>query len=127
MLDRYLTSCRWEHNGMRFPLLNCWGLVRLARHELFGLPMLQASDCPADDKRRMTQEALDVIAGLSPCEPRAGAVAFCWRGRLCVHVGLVVESEGRLAVLDIDHGRGACVTPLPDWRRRYLRVSFHAD
>lgn len=127
MLNRYLMTCRWEQNGMRFPLLNCWGLVRLARHELFGLPMLRESDCPAEDARFMTREALDVISALRPCEPGPGAVAFCWSGRLCLHVGLVIESERRLAVLDIDKGRGACITPLADWRRKYQRVSFHAD
>lgn len=128
-IDRYIAHCRWSHNGMEFPHLSCYGLVRLARQELFGLPALPSlAHMSSYDKRAATMAARAIThEHMNPCEPQPGAMAICWRGRLCMHVGLVVEVDGRLSVLDIDEGRGACITPLAVWQRRYLRVDFYAD
>lgn len=124
MLDRYRT-CRWVSNGMQYPLLNCWGLVRLARRELFGLPWLPETTCEAMDKPAVTATAHQILAGMvrSPAAP--AAVAFCWRGQLCLHVGLVIEADGRLQVMDIDQGRGMRLTPLREFERRYQRVEYY--
>lgn len=109
---------------MDYPCLNCWGLVRLARHELFGMPLLPESGCAAADKRCVTQVAAQILDSLSMTGPQPGALATCWRGRLCLHVGLVIVADGRMAVMDIDEGRGLSVSWLHDFERRHQRVEY---
>ncbi|MGU1732945.1 hypothetical protein ACSER9_29980, partial [Pseudomonas aeruginosa] len=41
MLDRYLAAV-YEDGGRELPRVDCWGLTRLARHELYGMPMLSS-------------------------------------------------------------------------------------
>lgn len=124
MIDKYL-GATWRRDGDTWPYLNCWGLVRMASRELFhkDLPSLSGD---VYDKRATTREWSDKCEHLKPCEPQAGAVACVWRGKLMIHVGLVIAVDGRLAVMDIDEGRPATVAWLPDFERRYLRVTYHA-
>jgi hypothetical protein len=128
VIERYLSEVVWTSDGMIYPELNCWGLVRHARHELYGLPLLPAYGLDARDKAAQTRAAHDVIAGhLVDAPPAPGAVAAAWRGRLCVHVAVVVEIEGRLAALEVDDRGGCRWRWLRDWVRRQARVSFYRD
>lgn len=122
-LDRY-RACHWDMNGMDYPALNCWGLVRLARHELFGLPMLPATSIPADDKRGMTAATHEIKEMLERTDGRPGAIATCWRGRICEHVALVVRADGRMMVMDIDDGRPMRLTPIFEFEKKWLRVEY---
>lgn len=126
-MDRWL-ACEWVSDGMDYPRLNCWGLVRLARMELFGKPELPRFDVHAEDKRRLTEECHNVVSDwLVECVPAPGAIAACWRGRLCVHVALLVQYHGRLSVLEIDKGYNARVTRHRDWIRNWIKVTYYDD
>lgn len=129
MLDRYLKT-RYVRYGRGPVDTDCWGLVRMARAELFGKPLLPAFNgiCP-DDKRSLTEAAITVReeGGFVPVKATEGAIATAWRGRLCTHVGIVVRADGRLWVLETDEGTGPCLTPLSTFESRYNKVIYYDD
>lgn len=129
MIERYLAEVRWTPDGMDYPELNCWGLVRHARHELYGLPLLPAFGIHAGDKRAQTRAAEQVIHSclIPAVTPATGDVVAVWRGRLCVHVALVIEVERRLAVLESRDGADCVWRWLPDWARRQTGVRVYRD
>lgn len=105
---------------------DCWGLVRIVRRALRGdlLPAYGAVD--PDDKAAMTAVAGQVIgAGFAEVAPQVGALAAVWRGPLCLHVGIVIEAEGRLAVLETNRATGPRWLRIKDFESRYPRVTYH--
>jgi cell wall-associated NlpC family hydrolase len=129
MINRYL-SIPYVRGGRDVSGADCYGLVRLARTELFGkswLP-LHAEVMPGQ-VREMTA-ACAATAGLesmAPCAAEPGAIATAWRAGLCVHVGIVVQADGRQWVLESDEPTGPCLTPLSDFERRYTKVVYYGD
>lgn len=118
---------RYQDGGRGPVLIDCWGLVREVRHDM-GYPWLPSfAECRHTDPRAFTrayeQQASDMALG----PPRAGSIAAAFRGRICVHVGIVVEIDARLMVLDIDSERTAECTPLPDFQARYGEVLYYHD
>lgn len=130
MIERYLTAT-YEDGGRALPCIDCWGLTILARHEMFGLPMLSSFGEVRHSNPRAFQRAYhsQVQAALEECRPFPGAIAAALHGDLCVHVGLVVEREGRLQVLEINPGTQARIVRLQDFRDRdiFTKVIFYRD
>ncbi|WP_316988794.1 hypothetical protein [Alcaligenes faecalis] len=87
------------------------------------------SETDPDDKAGLTAAAGEVReqGGFKEVQPRSGAIATGWRARLCVHVGLVVEADGRLWVLETDAGTGPTLTKINAFEARYTRVVFYDD
>lgn len=105
---------------------DCWGLVRIVRAALCGevLPSYGAVD--PDDKAQMTSTAGEIIAaGFVNVAPRPGAIAAVWRGGFCVHAGIVIAVENRLAVLETNQATGVRWMRVSDFEARYPRVSYH--
>ncbi|MGO3868924.1 MAG: hypothetical protein ACTJH7_02505 [Alcaligenes sp.] len=128
-IDDFLRT-RYVPFGRKPPELDCWGLVRLARASLFGRAMLPSySETDPDDKAGLTKAASEVRVqgGFVEVQPRPGAIATGWRARLCVHVGIVVEADGRLWVLETDAGTGPTLTKINAFEARYTRVIFYDD
>lgn len=128
-LTDFLKTIYVKH-GRAFPDLDCWGLVRLARAELFGKGLLPShSDVDPMDKPSLTGAAHEVReqGGFIEVEPRPGAIAAAWRASLCVHVGLVVEADGRLWILETDEGTGPTLTRISAFQSRYTRVIYYDD
>lgn len=129
MIEKYLFT-RYVKGG-RGPMdLDCYGLARLARTEMFGKPMMPlCADAKPGDFRAITRAVQDVtdLECMRPAAPTPGAVATAWRASLCVHVGLVVEADGRRWVLETDEPTGPCLTPLADFEKRYTKVIYYAD
>ena len=128
-LHRYLNT-EYVRGGRTYPQLDCWGLVRLARSELFGRDKLpELADTRPCDFRRITHavDSVSTIGGMSTCLARPGAIATAWRASLCVHVGLCVFVDGRLRVLETDTPHGACLTSISNFTSRYTRVLFYDD
>ena len=128
-MNRYLQT-RYVRGGRGPVEYDCWGLVRIARLELFGrrlLPIL--SEAKPGNPRAITNAvrtvSADGFAELS--KPRVGAIATAWRASLCVHVGLVVEADGRMMILETDAPTGPCLTPIKTFTARYTRVLFYDD
>lgn len=105
---------------------DCWGLVRIVRKALRGDALPSYSGVDPDDKPALTAAARDVIAaGWCEVAPRVGAIASVWRGELCLHVGIVIEAEKRLAVLETNRATGPRWQRIHDFEARHLRVSYH--
>ena len=109
---------------------DCWSLARAVRHEVYGKPLLPSWGHVRNTMPREFARAHEAVASecLEECVPEVGAVAAVLRGRLVTHVGVVVEIDGRLAVLDI-RGDGLPVRWqwVADFESRYLRVIYYRD
>lgn len=82
----------------------------------------------AADKPSLTRAAREVMAtGFRPAVPVPGAIATCWRGRLCTHVALVIEVDGRLSVLETNQGSGPRWRWLADFESNQLKVLYYDD
>jgi len=114
--------------GARGPMaFDCWGLVIDARHRLFGLPLLPSLGAVGKNKLRENTAAYhDLRLGMEACDPEPGAIAAVLRGLLCLHVGVVVESEGRLKVLDTNPG-GACLRTTGQFEAAYPMVVYYRE
>ena len=126
MLESYLTST--YRDGGRGPrVFDCYGLVRAARHELFRLPLLPSYGAISpDDKAQMTATCATESQRFRQSNPQPAAIATCWRGQLCVHVGVCVELNGRLGVLETGRKCGPRWLSLRDFERRYLKVIYYS-
>lgn len=129
MIEKYL-STRYVKGG-RGPIdLDCYGLVRLARSEMFGKPLMPlCSEAEPGRFRAITSAVAGVSGRLSMrrCSRRPGAVATAWRGALCVHVGLVVSADGRDWILETDEPTGPQLTQPRLFERRYTSVIYYDD
>ncbi len=109
---------------------DCWSLARAVRHEVYGLPLLPSWGHVRNTMPREFARAHEAVSSecLEACAPEVGAVAAVFRGRLVTHVGVVVEIDDRLAVLDI-RGDGLPVRWqwVADFESRYLRVIYYRD
>ncbi len=110
--------------------LDCWGLVRLARVHLFGRPLLPDLMAAEPGNIRAITRAVDEIEGgrwLTPGAQRPGAIATGWRASLCVHVGIVVDIDGRAMLLETDRPTGPCLTSVRTFEARYSRTTYYDD
>ncbi|WP_417585570.1 hypothetical protein [Pelagibacterium sp.] len=109
---------------------DCWSLARTVRHEVYGKPLLPSWGHVRNTMPREFARAHEAVSSecLEECAPEVGAVAAVFRARLVTHVGVVVEVDGRLAVLDI-RGDGLPVRWqwVADFESRYLRVIYYRD
>lgn len=124
-MNRYL-NIPYVNGGRDMQGLDCWGLVRLARHDLFGLDLLPLlNDLDADDKRSVTKQFYSVSTGFVRVAPMPGAIACGFIGKVCVHVGLVVNADGRLRVLETEDPHGVSCTPLAAFESRFTEVQYY--
>ncbi|MBF8720182.1 hypothetical protein [Pseudomonas guariconensis] len=128
MFQRYLAAI-YEDCGRELPRVDCWGLTRLARHELYGMPLLESFGGVIRSSAMSFQRAYrrQVEAALEVCQPFPGAIAAAMDGDACVHIALVVSREGRLQVLEINPGSGARILRLQDFMENFSRVIFYRD
>lgn len=126
MIEAYLNT-RYEPHGRGPDSFDCWGLCRDVRARVFGAAWLPSFGhvVPAD-KLAMTRAAGEACGShLRPSERRVGAVALAWRGRVCVHAGIVVEQDGRQWILETDIATGPVLTPCRRFERRFTRVEYY--
>ncbi|KAE8545338.1 CHAP domain-containing protein [Marinobacter nauticus] len=122
-------------NGRQPDGADCYGLTRLARVHLFGKPwMPEHGAVEGSDKRALTKAMLKESVNYRICEPRPGAIACCYRGRLCTHIAIVVEVDGRLMILETDEpstfmfeAHGPRLVNLKHLERRFLKVVYYDD
>lgn len=106
---------------------DCWGLAMLARAAL-GLPDIPlAAGVTRSTVMGMQQEFRRISAGLAPGIVRPGALAAVFKGAAFVHVGVVIEADGRLWVLETNPGVGSCMRRMADFNAAYYNVVYYAD
>lgn len=111
---------------------DCYGLVRLARVHLFGKPwMPEHGSVEGSDKRALTRAMLSESRNYRQCKPSPGAIACCYRGRLCTHIAVVVEIDGKSMILETDEPgqskHGPRLVNLKQFERRFLKVVYYDD
>lgn len=106
--------------------LDCWGLVRLAAHELFGIPWLpNHDDCSPDDKVGLTLRHDELSSSFRPVNyPQAGDIAGGYIGKKCIHVGICVEIGGRFRILHTRRRKGAQIVKLSLFALEYQQVKW---
>lgn len=107
---------------------DCWSLVREVRHLHYGRALLPSwghvrHSMPREFTKAYEHEARNMVA----CEPIAGAIAAAFRGRVMVHVGVIIDIGEGLQVLDINPIRGARRLSVGEFVRQFSRVIFYDD
>lgn len=129
MIEKYLKTT--YKRGARGPNeYDCWGLVREVRHKLFGRALLPSLiDAIPGDVRSTTRGAIEIHSGVLARNVgiRTGAVAEAWVGRFCVHVGVVVDVDGRPMILETDTPHGPTLTKPSVFETRYTKVNYYDD
>jgi len=79
------------------------------------------------DKHGLTAAVIDIrgTGGFAPCTIHPGAIATAWCARLCVHVGIAVEVDDRLWVLETDVGTGPVLTRPSVFEGHYTKVIYY--
>lgn len=125
-MNKYL-RVPYKEGGRTLEALDCWGLALAVRADL-GLPALP--DDPQAIKGNGPAIALQfrqIADSLERDCVRQGALAAVFKGPLFVHVGVVVEADGRLWVLETNPGVGVCMRRLSDFVAAYYKVVFYCD
>ena len=82
----------------------------------------------ADDKRALSKAAKETISGyLKECDLQLGAIAACHRVSLCVHVGIVIEVDGRLCIVEIGAKTGFRIQSVERFEASYTKVLYYID
>jgi hypothetical protein len=112
-------------DGARGPLAyDCYGLVIAVRHEVFGLPLMPSLGGVGRSRLRENTKAYRAVsAGMEECQPEPAAIALAFTGEYLCHVGVVVDLEGQLKVLDTNPG-GPRIRTARDFELRYQRVVY---
>ena len=128
MIQRYFTAS-YKEGGRGPKEFDCWGMTRAARHELYGLPLLPSYGAvDPDNKLELTRAAHHCFNNhIKKASPKPGSIVTCWRGKLCLHIALVVELNGRLGVFEIDKGISPHWQLLSDFESRFLKVEYYDD
>ena len=127
MIDKILSS-RYVKHGRELPGLDCYGLVRLVWRDVLGKEELPSySHVDPDDKGLLTESAMDVKQGLgfTQTDARHGVIALAWRGRKCVHIGVVLSIDDRMWVLETDDLTGPVLTDVKVFESRYSLVQYY--
>lgn len=126
MIEKFMNAPYRE--GGRGPFAyDCWGLCIAVRHQVFGLPLLPSLGAVGKDRiRENTNAYRELRKGMEECQPEPGAIAAVFSGALCLHVGVVVRSGGRLKVLDTNPG-GACLRTIGEFQAAHPKVVFYRD
>ena len=127
MLNKFLLAPYMD--GGRGPAaFDCWGLCIAVRHELFGLPLLPSLGGVGRHNPKACTKAFRMLSGvMEVCEPEPGAIAAVLRGDLCIHVGVVVDIDGRLAVLETNPNSGTRWLYQRQFEATYLKVIYYRD
>ena len=116
----------YEDGGRGPDKYDCWGLVRSVRHEVFGRSLLPSFGTIRPTMCiEFTRSCNEVCNGLEKCGPEPGALVGIFRGRVCTHVGIMVEVGGVLGVLDTTSKTNSRWMCFSDFQRRYMKVIYY--
>lgn len=126
-LNRYLASV--YRDGGRGPHeFDCWGLTRTVRHALYGCSLLNEwGHVDPNSKRQVTGAWCEALPMLNQCSPAVGALACVFHGCLLVHMGVVVDADRGLAVLETLPETGPRIMPINRFERINQRVEYWND
>ena len=107
---------------------DCWSLVRhVIHHELGGRLMPSWGYVRSNMSKEFTKAYRAESESMEQCAPEVGAIAAVFRGSLMVHVGVVLQIDGRLAVLDINPKARCRWRTICDFEAPYAKVIYYRD
>ena len=122
----------YEPNGRSKEGADCYGLVRMARVYLYGKPWLESyTNVEGTDKRALTNALHKEVQHLREVSAAKGAIATAWRGKLCTHIAIVVDVDGRRMILETDEpgvtSHGPRLVDIRYFEQRFLKVVYYDD
>lgn len=119
-------------NGRSAEGADCYGLARMARVYLFDKPWMAVyGDVDGADKRQMTDAVNAETETLRIVRPYPGALAMAWRAKLCIHIGIVVDVDGKRMILETNEtdgeNHGPRLVNLRHFEQRFLKVIYYDD
>lgn len=126
-LNRYLASI--YRDGGRGPVeYDCWGLARAVRNEIYGCSLLREwGYVDPNSKRQVTGAWKKALPLLERSQPSLGALACVFRGRLLLHLGVIVDADRGLSVLETLPATGPRILPISRFERIYQCVEYWND
>lgn len=122
-----LAGVPYLDGGRTWAGADCWGLAMLVRERL-GLPDVPlAAGTTRGTMLAMQSEFQRVSQALVIGDPKPGALAAVFKRKAFVHVGVVVEADGRLWVVDANPGHCSILRRLADFNHLYSRVVYYRD
>lgn len=117
--------CRYE-DGARGPTaFDCYGLVIDARVSMFGHDRLPSLGwCGRAKLRENTHAFRKTKVGMVECSAGPGVIAAAFDRDLLAHVGIVVEVDGQLKILDTNPG-GPKIRTVRDFESCFQRVAYY--
>jgi hypothetical protein len=132
-----LRNLSWYRNNAKYhplaaslpPFFNCWSLVVDMRFNLFDLPLLPLhGGIHADDKRELSKAASSTIDSyLIESKIQIGAIAAAYRASLCIHVGIVIEFDGKPHIAEIGSKTGFRILSVERFEATYTKVRYYID
>lgn len=119
-------------NGRSQQGADCYGLVRMARVYLFGKPWMPLhGSVEGSDKCALTEAMQAEAVNYREVKPHPGAIACAFRGKLCTHIAIVVDVDGKRMILETDEpgkgNEGPRLTPIRYFEQRFLKVVYYDD
>lgn len=126
MIEKY-RNIPYVKGGRDLAGLDCWGLVRLVRNEIKGDLLPEFNGVDPLDKRNLTKskESCVIDFDLKRVDISSGAIVCGFTGKLCFHVGIVIEVDGRLFILETDEGTGVVLTSPQMFKSRFSKVEYY--
>lgn len=125
-IEKYL-SVPHVTGGRTMDGLDCWGVCLSIRREL-GFPELPSlGHVGPEDFAGMKDGYRHTISYLKESEPKVGSLAAVFRGLAFIHVGVVIEIDGRLAVLETNPKTGVRWLRLREFESQYAKVVYYCD
>ena len=109
---------------------DCWGLVCMVASEMFNHHLPPFVEVNPDDKKSITRAAQQLVLSKSlivtptPCP---GAIAAGCYGGVFIHVGIVVEADGRMWVLETDTDTNSRLLTLDKFAQLFERVEYYVE
>lgn len=124
-LKRYMAS-EYVNGGRVWPQWDCWGMVRQGFADIHGilLPMLNGLD--AGSLMGKSRNYVRLAKIMPECDPKHGAIAAVVTGKVCEHVGLIIDLAGKLYVMETDKGTGPRIVSLEEFIKERVNVRYYA-
>lgn len=119
-------------NGRSVEGADCYGLIRMARVYLFGKPWMPPYGAvEGSDKKALTSAVAEEAARYKEVDAYPGAIATAWRGKLCTHIAIVIDVDGKRMVLETNEpekaDHGPRLVGLRSFEKRFLKVVYYDD
>jgi hypothetical protein len=122
-IDKYM-FVKWSMGGRVYPVLDCYGVVHEVRRDL-GLSQWPVFEGVIKEGLGIGGVCEEFKQKITRCEPCEGAVAACYIAGMIGHLGVVVEIEKLLYVMECNPRRNVTILPLARFEHQYLKVEYY--